>query len=372
MLKQHYQGTELSGIGPVSTLEGRSNQATSERSKKAMKVCFFARGERQLLDDLGYYREDIDILNELGHEVILATRFHEIPWNCDLYFTWWYGWGILTLIKSKLARRPNIMVGPIHYHDREFGFFKRPWLQQCLMRLSLRVADAVMTVSQIEYEGMRALAAKRPFMVYHSIVPPPTVTPLAEREPLVFTIGHLVSISIGRKRFDNVVRAIPSVINKRPDVRFVIAGRKGEGFEKLEALASELKVESYVNFPGRIDSKIKAEYLQRAMVLVQPSTYEGFGLAQLEAMGYGVPVITSPAGAVPEVVGGSGLYCDKDDPQDIARNILKLLEDRDLWVRLSQEGRKRATTMFSREARRTMMTKIIDLVLSENKEQRAR
>jgi glycosyltransferase involved in cell wall biosynthesis len=88
-------------------------------------------------------------------------------------------------------------------------------------------------------------------------------------------------------------------------------------------------------------------------------------------MGYGLPVITSPGGAVPEVVGGSGLYCDKDDPQDIARNILKLLEDRDLWARLSQEGRKRATTKFSREARRTMMTKIIDLVLSENGQQRA-
>jgi glycosyltransferase involved in cell wall biosynthesis len=320
---------------------------------------------------MGYYCEDIDILRELGHEVIPATRFREIPWNCDLYFTWWYGWGILPLIISKLVRRPNIMVGPIHYHDREFGFFKRPWIEQRLIRLSLRVADAVMTVSQIEYEGMRALAAKRPFMVYHSIVPPPAVTPLAEREQLVFTIGHLESVGIGRKRFDNVVRAIPCVIDKYPDVRFVIAGRKGEGFEKLEALARELRVESHVNFPGRIDSKTKAAYFQRAKVLVQPSAYEGFGLAQLEAMGYGLPVITSPGGAVPEVVGGSGLYCDKDDPQDIARNILKLLEDRDLWARLSQEGRKRATTKFSREARRTMMTKIIDLVLSENGQQRA-
>jgi len=61
------------------------------------------------------------------------------------------------------------MVGPIHFHDNEFGFFQRPIIQQWLIRLSLRLAEAAVTVSEIEFEGICVLGARRPYMAYHSM-----------------------------------------------------------------------------------------------------------------------------------------------------------------------------------------------------------
>jgi glycosyltransferase involved in cell wall biosynthesis len=337
-----------------------------------MRICFFAKApNKQFLEERGYYWEDIEILRELGHEVILATSFKEIPWNCDLYFTWWYGWGVLSLVKSKLAGKPNIMVGPIHYHDKEFGFFQRPVLQQWLIRLSLRLAEAAVTVSEIEFEGICMLGARRPYMAYHSIVAPELVPGFAEREQVVFSIGHLHAVGIARKGFENVVRSIPLVLKEFPAAHFVMAGRPDDGFEKLVSLRRELGIEAFLDFPGAIDRRTRTEYLRRARVLVQPGTYEGFGLAQLEAMSYGVPVITSRVGAVSEVVADCGLYCDKDDPKDIAKQICRLLGDTELWSELSRGGRERAIMKFGRERRRKQIADIIQTVSASASQQEA-
>jgi len=86
---------------------------------------------------------------------------------------------------------------------------------------------------------------------------------------------------------------VPLVLERNPDARFVIAGSIGSDFF-LEELAEKLGVSSYISFPGRISNEERTQYYSTARVLAQPSEYEGFGLAQLEAMSYGLPVVTSP------------------------------------------------------------------------------
>lgn len=326
-----------------------------------LKVCFFAKGQAGKLSE-GFYAEDIRILTELGHTVVPATRFREIPWNCDLYYTWWPAWGFLSLVKSLASRSPNIIVGPVHHRDPEFGFYERKWLRQLSIRLSLRLGSAAVAVSEIEYQGIKDLGARKPWMIYHSVMVPPSTRPLDKRKALVLSIGHLNSFTIGRKRLDNVVRAIPLVLDRCPEARFTMIGRKEDGFGGLRRLVHELGVESYVDFPGWVDERRKSDYLQQARVLAQPTCYEGFGFAQLEAMAHGVPVVSSDAGAVREVLGEGGLYCDKDAPHDIARQIIHLLEDRDLWTRLSAVGRERALTRFSHEMRKNQIAEIIRCV----------
>jgi glycosyltransferase involved in cell wall biosynthesis len=325
-----------------------------------MRICFFAKGaDADLLADAAYYSEDILILRELGHDLVIATRFAEIPWGCDLYFTWWYAWGFMSLSKSLIMGAPNIVVGPVHLWDPEFGLKKRSRLRRWSIRLSLFLADAAVAVSKTEYEGICALGARHPWMVYHSILAPSEIRPLAQRKRLVLSIGHLNWFGIKRKRFDNVIRAIPQVLHRFPDTRFVFLGRKGPGFGELLSLAAELNVQEAVDFPGRVTNQQKAEYLQSAQVVVQPTCYEGFGLAQLEAMANGVPVVTTPAGAVEEVVGECGLYCDNDNPDEMASHIVTLLENPALWASLSESSRQRAIDKFSRKERKRKLAEVV-------------
>lgn len=331
-----------------------------------MKICFFAKvDDRQLLEDVAYYSEDLAILRELGHDVYIATKFSEVPWDCDLYFTWWYAWGFVTLCKSLISRKPNVMIGPVHLYDPEVGFYKRRIVRQWSIRLSLQLADAAVAVSKLEYKGIKALGARRPWMVYHSIEAPAAVQPLEQRDRLILSLGHLDGFGIQRKRFDNVVRAVPLVLQRFPDIKFAIVGRKGPGFDILPQLASQLHVEQHVEFPGRVDEQTKNDYLRRALILAQPTCYEGFGVAQMEAIAHGVPVVTSDAGAVAEVVGDAGLYCDKDSPPDIARKIIQLLEDKAAWSKLSSIGRTRALTLFSRQERKNHIDEILNNVVAK-------
>ncbi len=330
-----------------------------------MKVCFFVRlFDPNLLRKMSFYADDIRILEELGHQVFPVTEISKIPFWCDLYFVWWYGWGALPLLLAKILNRPNVVAGAVHYEERRYGYFARPFYHRWMTRWSVRNADAVLAISRIELEGVKKIGATHPFLAYLCASNPAPVVGWSGRENLVFSIGHMnQKASIDRKGFDNVLRAIPLVARIVPDVRFVMAGTIGGEFY-LDQLASSLDVSDRVMFPGQIDNETRSKYLSQARVLAQPAEFEGFGLAQLEAMVHGLPVVTSPAGAVPEVVGDTALYCDKNSPQQIADRIVELLSDRERWQRCSDEGYRRATQLFSYESRKQKIQEVLDSVVA--------
>ena len=331
-----------------------------------MKICVYARiadGER-MLRKVSFYSVDIQILRELGHEVVTVTAARQIPLDCDLYYIFWAGWGALPLALCKLNGRPNLIVSALHYHDVESGYFTKAWYKRAIVRWSVRHTDAFLAVSQIEYEGCRLLGARNPQMLYHAVTIPADSPGWAARENIVFSIGHLNSAErIARKGFENVVRAIPMVAQAIPDIHFVMAGTIGSGFV-LDKLAKELGVGDRVTFPGQIENCERDRYFSRSRVLAQPSAYEGFGVAQAEAMAYGLPVVSSRGGAVPEVLGDAGVYCDKNDPSNIANNIISVLSDQPAWEELSRRGRARAERLFSCERRKSELRKIIEYVVS--------
>jgi glycosyltransferase involved in cell wall biosynthesis len=119
----------------------------------------------------------------------------------------------------------------------------------------------------------------------------------------------------------------------------------GEGPERasLEALARGLGVENRLFLPGRVPDV--ASWLRRASVYVQPSRWEGFGLAVLEAMVCGLPVVATRVSSLPELVadGDTGVLVPPDDPDSLARGIVRALSDHGL----GRAGRVRAQQEFS-------------------------
>jgi glycosyltransferase involved in cell wall biosynthesis len=89
------------------------------------------------------------------------------------------------------------------------------------------------------------------------------------------------------------------------------------------------------------DSELRALY-QHAHCLLYPSLYEGFGLPPLEAMSCGCPVISSSTASLPEVCGDAALYCDPEDPGDIAAAVDAVLSDEVLRQDLRRRGLERA------------------------------
>jgi N-acetyl-alpha-D-glucosaminyl L-malate synthase BshA len=125
------------------------------------------------------------------------------------------------------------------------------------------------------------------------------------------------------KRVEDVLYVF-SIVNKQVSSKLILAG-DGPERHSLERLVRELGLGANVIFLGKI--RDTAHVLEISDLFLLPSETESFGLAALEAMAVGVPVISSNTGGIPEVNidGVTGFLSDVGDVEDMAANALKLL-----------------------------------------------
>ena len=123
----------------------------------------------------------------------------------------------------------------------------------------------------------------------------------------------------------------------------VLAGEHKWDFADVAQKISALRLCSRVLCPGQIaDEDLPAMY-QGALAFLHPSRYEGFGLQLVEAMASRLPVLASATTSLPEVLDGSGLLFDPEDPDSIARQVERIVGDPALRNALAEKSRQRAT-----------------------------
>jgi N-acetyl-alpha-D-glucosaminyl L-malate synthase BshA len=149
------------------------------------------------------------------------------------------------------------------------------------------------------------------------------------------------------KRVDDLVRVLAAVRREVPALLALV----GDGPERprAEALARELGVADAVRFLGaQLDFR---DLLQQADVFLLPSATEGFGLAALEALACGVPVVASCVGGLPEVVtdGETGFLRPPGDVAAMAAATLRLLQDAPLRARHARAARASVELRWRRE-----------------------
>ena len=142
------------------------------------------------------------------------------------------------------------------------------------------------------------------------------------------------------------------------DLKLTIIGGPPDG-KYSGGLVREYGLEDSVTFTGRISHKELAKRYSAAQVAVVPSLYEGFGFPAAEAMACGLPVISSSAGALPEVVGRdgeAGVLVPPADAGSIAAALKRLMPDEGLRRRMGAAARRRVETHFTWEqaARKTV------------------
>jgi glycosyltransferase involved in cell wall biosynthesis len=124
----------------------------------------------------------------------------------------------------------------------------------------------------------------------------------------------------------------------------MVAGGRGWGGDAFDAALASAHHADRVRTPGYVSADDRRDLLAGASVLAFPSHYEGFGFPPLEAMAAGVPVVTTPAGAVPEVVGDAALIVEMDDVDALAEGLQRVLDDDELRRDLIARGRARYRT----------------------------
>jgi phosphatidylinositol alpha-1,6-mannosyltransferase len=156
------------------------------------------------------------------------------------------------------------------------------------------------------------------------------------------------------KGVDTVIKALPEVLERAPDVRYAVAGA-GPERDRLEQLAHKTGVADRVRFLGEVGEPDLPALYNLATLYVAASRraerigVEGFGIALVEASGCGLPVVAGNSGGVPDAVrdGETGFLVPPEDPAAFAEAIGRVLADRALGERLGGNGRRTVETYFN-------------------------
>jgi glycosyltransferase involved in cell wall biosynthesis len=163
----------------------------------------------------------------------------------------------------------------------------------------------------------------------------------ADRDMIVHGHRGPIAIFVARlqpqKDHETLLRAIARI----PDVQLLLVG-EGELRSELEQLAGALGIATRVHFLGqRADV---AELLKMADLYIHATHSDGFGIAALEAMAAGLPVIASNVPGLAEVVGNAGILVPPRDAEALARAIQSVLSDPALKAKLASAAAARASS----------------------------
>lgn len=158
--------------------------------------------------------------------------------------------------------------------------------------------------------------------------------------PYVLALGQLEP----RKNFPRLIQAFDQVSGAHPGLVLALAGPDGWGRREVDAAIANMRHPERVRLLGYVRDEERRDLLAGASAFAYPSLYEGFGHPPLEAMAAGVPVVTTTAGAVPEVVGDAALLVDPLQIEEIAQQLARVLDDEGLRAQLRVRGRARVAT----------------------------
>ena len=232
------------------------------------------------------------------------------------------------------------------WHDHDTGE-SLPFSSRSLERLLIPRSDVVIAVSRSVQERLKArcpVIGDRIRILPNSILFPPQ-DQLSHVPSEVFRIGFVGRIDDPKKGLSILLRAAAAVARVHAGARFVMVG-DGPAADRLKRLSSSLGLEKSVEWlPARTDVWSVYRSLD---LFVLPSLWEGFGIALLEAMGCGLPVVASRVGGIPEVVidRKTGILVPPGNAEALADAILEMIRDPEIRRSMGDEARRHARTNF--------------------------
>ena len=291
--------------------------------------------------------------------------------------SFWDPWGVYNLHRFIVERQPDV----IHVHHTASAFwgtilaklvagaavirtehnnqqhYSLP--KNILHGCSQHLADRVLCNSRDTYRNLYSLqkwAIGDRWEVAYNGIDVSRIDAAADRAPPVFVEGlenRVLIGSVGRlvdqKNYQRLIDAFSSVLAGVPEAHLVLIG-DGENRSQLERGAVAQGIEDRVTFVGECPRDDVYAALHEFDLFVMPSLWEGFCNAVVEAMAAGLPVVCSDISTLREVVGDAAHYADPNDPADMARALIELLEmDSSVRKQWGEKARKRAAERYTIE-----------------------
>jgi len=328
------------------------------------KACFFVHTkDPTIVDRVEFYKMDVEILRDLGFDVQFAFSYRRIPSDIDLYFVWWWTYAIFPVLRAKFSGKKTIITGTFNFHHHVTGadYYSRPFYHRFLIRRSAQLVNANVMVSRFEYGRMLdEITSTNVFYSPHVLKVEKYLDKVRrDRQRYIFTVSWMNHSNAERKCIPEIIRAARILKERDKPFEFIIAGKIEPDARYLLDLVEEMQVSDTVRFIGDIGEKEKIDRMSECGIYLQPTMFEGFGVAIAEALLCGAPTITSRLGGVPEVTGDHCSYVDGKKPEQIAGRIEEVFGDYGTHLELAMKGSAHIQEQFYYDRRRDDIAKIL-------------
>lgn len=310
--------------------------------------------------------EAMDFRNWVSPKRIYLLKEYIESKGIDIVHTHLYSTDFLGIIAARLAGAPHIL-STVHGHN--FSDFSRPGLRSAKNALVSLFYRSVYALTQNVITVCRELktdlsgrfgikvSPDKIRVIYSGIEINRTggVPEYGENdiEGRLFKKGltHIGVVgNLDRVKGQHILmKAIPMILKKAPDVRFLFVG-SGQEMGPLKRLARGLGINEHVVFTGAYPDADRI--MELCDIIVLPSLNEGLPLTMLEAMAVGKPVVAARVGGVPEAIedGKTGLLVQPNDPKAMAEAIISLLGDRKSAIMLGENAKEKMRGYFTLES----------------------
>jgi glycosyltransferase involved in cell wall biosynthesis len=309
--------------------------------KRFRNLSFSAWLHRNVQDMIKRYRlSRINI--QCGPGGLFLLRKIEVPVIATCYHTWWQ-----------------------QAHHIRSQFWKKIFLP--FERHTYGLADRIVCISKdsrnmlVEKYGIQPdkIAVVHPGVDIHRFFPIGNT----EKTPnSVLFVGRVDK----RKGADFLIRSMPHVVDRIPEVKLYIGG-EGKGLSKLKQFVDTHHLSRNVQFLGFIPDDALNMWYNRVQCVVVPSVFEGFGLTAVESMAAGTSVICTRVASLQHIIenGVCGYHVEYNDTTALGEKIVSLLKDRNMQNEFGKKGREMVELHYNWD---TLAQKLINELLSASRQ----
>ncbi|QYZ80373.1 glycosyltransferase family 1 protein [Methanofollis formosanus] len=242
------------------------------------------------------------------------------------------------VISKKILRIPYVVWG------QGSDVYLPDWFTKLTSKTIIKNADVAIALTSNMKEAMKNIYNRNMAVVPNGIelegyIDKSPMQKVKCREKIVLFVGRLHPI----KGVRYLLLAMQILHEEMPDTRLILVG-DGEERNYLEELTDRLEMRGWVDFVGKVPHQRIPDYMCKADIFVLPSLSESFGIVNIEAMAFGLPVVATRVGGLPDIIeeGVNGYLVEAKKPDQIAHKLLILLQNNTIMEEISINNIRKA------------------------------
>jgi glycosyltransferase involved in cell wall biosynthesis len=236
-----------------------------------------------------------------------------------------YGSFLRKMILINICRFFHVKI-VYHIHSGGFKRFYEKYNRKNIIKKTLNKSDALIVLSQSWKEFFSTIEDENKIFILNNTINNPHFNRNYRRDSSVIHFLFLGKVGKGKGIFD-LLEIIKDNKDSLNDKFFLHVGGNGETNKLIEYVEKQ-QLQKLVKFEGWVSGEKKIELLTTCDVFILPSYYEGLPISILEAMSYGMPIISTPVGGIPEIITDkeNGLLITPGNKDEILRSIKHFID----------------------------------------------